>query len=91
MNPSLNSYEKMEYEIHIKNKAETNEERNHDRLDKSKLRYGKCFRLPTPNISNFFYKRKLTVFHLTAQCSISKKIIVQSGQNLQMVEQEMMS
>ena len=33
MNPSPNSYEKMEYEIHIKNKAETNEERNHDRVD----------------------------------------------------------
>ena len=26
----------MEYEIYIKNKAETNEERNHDRVDKSK-------------------------------------------------------
>ena len=77
MNPSPNSYEKMEYEIHIKNKAETNEERNHDRLDKSKcvicFDMENVFSLPTGNISNFFYKRKLTVFHLTAQCSISKK------------------
>ena len=31
------------------------------------------FSLPTANISNFFYKRKFIVFHLTAQCSISKK------------------
>ena len=77
MNPSPNSYEKMEYEIQIKNKAETNEERNHDRLDKSKcvicFDMENVFSLPTANISNFFYKQKLTVFHLTAQCSISKK------------------
>ena len=77
MNPSPNSYEKMEYEIPMINKAEINEERNHDRLDKSNcvicFDMENVFSLPTANISNFFYKRKLTVFHLTAQCSISKK------------------
>ena len=31
------------------------------------------FSLPQATISNFFYKRKLNVYHLTAHCSITKQ------------------
>jgi len=31
------------------------------------------FALPQANVSNFFYKRKLNVYHLTGHCSISKQ------------------
>ena len=58
-------------------KEESKSERDKDRADKKKAVI--CFDLqnvltcPRANVSNFFYKRKLSVFNLTAHLSLTKK------------------
>ena len=62
------------YNAHEANKAQTKLERDNDRRDKTQVVV--CFDLenviilPKANVSNFFYKRKLSTFNLTAHCSI---------------------
>lgn len=63
----------------MKDKIETREERDKDRKLVEDTKAVICFDLqnvitcPRANISNFFYKRTLNVYNLTAHCAISKK------------------
>ena len=65
------------YQEHITGKEETHVERKSDREcnDKCVVCFDlqNVFALPLANVSNFFYKRKLNVYHLTAHCSITKQ------------------
>jgi hypothetical protein len=65
------------YQQHRLGKLETKEERASDRMDTNAcvvcFDMQNVYSLPKANVSNFFYKRKLTVFHLTAHCSLSKQ------------------
>lgn len=67
------------FDAHQKDKSETREERESDRKSTNKTEAIICFDLqnaltcPRANVSNFFYKRKLNVFNLTAHCSLDKK------------------
>lgn len=67
------------FDAHQKDKSETREERESDRKSTNKTEAILCFDLqnvltcPRANVSNFFYKRKLNVFNLTAHCSLDKK------------------
>jgi len=69
--------ETQQYAMHIDKKKESHEERNRDRESVDKIVV--CFDMqnvfspPQSNVSNFFYKRKLSVFHLTGHCSTSKQ------------------
>lgn len=62
---------------HIMSKNETHNERNRDREQCERIVI--CFdlqnviSLPKASVSNFFYKRKLNVYHLTAHSSDSKQ------------------
>ena len=64
------------YQKHLTDKTETQLERDTDRKKKQEIVV--CFDLenvitcPRANVSNFFYKRKLNVFNLTAHCSVNK-------------------
>lgn len=63
-------------ESHMKDKTETSQERKRDKADTSKRVI--CFDLqnvlqcPRSNIGNFYYKRKSSVYNLTAHCSRNK-------------------
>ena len=69
--------EKQNYEKHLRGKEETKTERDKDRKDKNKFTVcfdlQNVFALLTAEVSNFFYKRKLNVYHMTAHCSANKK------------------
>ena len=62
---------------HKADKERTKIERDIDRSEKDRLVV--CFDLenvftcPRANVSNFFYKRKLNVYNLTAHCSLNKE------------------
>jgi len=66
---------KAKHANHLISKLETHEERTRDRLDKSAcvvdFDLQNVFALPKADVSNFFYKRKLNVYHLTGHCSIT--------------------
>ena len=70
-----NSSEK--YEKHLRGKHETYAERRADRECREKCVVSfdlqNVFALPQANVSNFFYKRKLNVYHLTAHYSLTKQ------------------
>ncbi|RUS83143.1 hypothetical protein EGW08_009090 [Elysia chlorotica] len=65
------------YESHRKAREETEAERNKDRKDDQAFvicfDLENVFSLPRANISSFFYKRKLSVYHMTAHCSVGGK------------------
>jgi hypothetical protein len=67
--------ERAQYKKHMK--LETKEQRDRDRLNRDSfticIDLENVFALPSANVSNFFYKRKLNVFHMTAHCSVNKK------------------
>jgi len=67
------------HEKHRTNVRTAHAERTTDRDDKERcvvcFDMQNVFALPEANISNFFYKRKLNVFHLTAHCSITRQWI----------------
>lgn len=69
--------EKVKIEDHVKGKQETHEERTADRQNKTVcvvcFDLQNVFSLPTANVSNFFYKRKLNCYHLTGHCSTNKQ------------------
>ena len=64
------------YQNHIKDKLETKIERDKESGDNS---YVLCFDLenvvacPRPDVSNFFFKRKINTYNLTAHFSLNKK------------------
>ena len=66
-----------EKKVHLKGKLETKTERDKDRKDKSKFTVcfdlQNVFALPTADVSNFFYRRKLNVYHMKAHCSGDKR------------------
>lgn len=67
------------FDAHKNDKSETREEWENDRKSTNKTEAIICYNLqnvltcPRANVSNFFYKRKLNVFNLTAHCSLDKK------------------
>ena len=69
--------EQQSFEDHLRGKEETKIERDKDQKDNTKftvcfdLQNG--FALPTAEVSNFFYKRKLNVYFMTAHCSAEKR------------------
>lgn len=69
---------KTKYDDHMKDKACTRTERTNDRDNDDEKVITVCFDMenvltcPRANVSNFFYKRKLNVFNLTAHCSKDK-------------------
>jgi len=62
---------------HVHSKLQTHEERTRDRLNKTAcvvcFDLQNVFSLPKADVSNFFYKRKLNVYHLTGHCSTTKQ------------------
>ncbi|ESO85598.1 hypothetical protein LOTGIDRAFT_155085 [Lottia gigantea] len=72
-NPDTEASEK--YNNHFQSKVETKEERARDTDTTAVV----CFdlenvlALPRANVSSFFYKRKLSVYNLTAHCSLDKR------------------
>jgi len=74
----LSAEQQTKFAAHMRGKTETHTERAKDRNSD----HNQCtvcfdmqnvFALPLANVSNFFYKRKLNVYHLTAHCSLSKQ------------------
>ena len=68
---------KRKHEEHLAGKLETKTERDKDREDDNKFTVcfdlENVFALPTAEVSNFFYKRKLNVYFMTAHCSVDKR------------------
>lgn len=67
---------KVKYESHVAGKLATKEERDRDRGGQTIVvcfDLENVFSLPKANVSNFFYKRKLNVYNLTAHCSVDKQ------------------
>ena len=66
-----------DYTLHRRSREETEAERNADRCNKDAFvvcfDLENVFSLPRANISSFFYKRKLNVYHMTAHCSVDRK------------------
>ena len=64
-------------QVHIENKVSTANEREKDRNNKTKavlcFDLENVFSLPVSGVSNFFYKRKLCTFNMTAHLSLTKK------------------
>ena len=62
---------------HLRGKKETKTERDNDRKDNNKFTVcfdlQNVFALQTAEVSNFFYKRKLNVYFMTAHCSADKR------------------
>ncbi|XP_055956008.1 uncharacterized protein LOC130012334 [Patella vulgata] len=75
-NADASDEEKEKFEEHLRMKTETKVERDNDRVNKERAII--CFdlenvlSLPRANISSFFYRRKLSVYNLTAHCSLDK-------------------
>lgn len=69
--------QKTNYEHHLQGKRETKDERRNDRDNKDAFcvcfDLENVFALPRANVSNFFYKRKLNVYNMTAHCSVDKQ------------------
>jgi len=71
--------EKLKFDEHEKAKIETKNERDRDRHTTDKTHAVICFdlenviSLPRANIKSFFFRRKLSVFNLTAHCSVNKQ------------------
>lgn len=69
---------KTKYDAHVADKHSTREERKTDRENTDDVVTTVCFDMekvlvcPRSNVSNFFYKRKLNVYNLTAHCSTLK-------------------
>ncbi|KAK0042379.1 hypothetical protein Bpfe_028183, partial [Biomphalaria pfeifferi] len=76
-NTKPNIDDKEKYAKHMHGKEESHKERTIDRECADKWVFcfdlQKVFYLPQGNVSNFFYKRKLNVFHLTGHCSLTKQ------------------
>ena len=76
-NGSNDAKSEAKYLAHIKDKEETYTERDKDRKNEDMVVVAfdleKVITCPRANISNFFYKRKLNVYNLTAHCSVNKK------------------
>ena len=74
---TLSPEDDKKYKLHMADKTQTKSERDTDRNNVAKVVV--CFDLqnvitcPRVDISNFFYKRKLSVFNLTAHCSRKKR------------------
>ena len=74
---TLSPEDDKKYKLHMADKTHTKSERDTDRNNVAKVVV--CFHLqnvitcPRVDISNFFYKRKLNVFNLTAHCSRKKR------------------
>ena len=68
--------ETQKHTTHRASRRETEDERNADRNNKNAFvvcfDMENVFALPRANISSFFYKRKLNVYHMTAHCSVDK-------------------
>ena len=66
-----------DYTLHRRSREETEAERNADRCNKDAFvvcfDLENVFSLPRANISSFFYKRKLNVYHMTTHCSVDRK------------------
>ena len=64
--------------------------RNEHREDKDLITFDleNVITLPHAEISSFFYKQKLTLYNLTADVSIGKKVIVPSGRSYELEEME---
>ena len=69
--------DKQNFVAHLRGKEETKIERDNDRKDNNKFTIcfdlQNVFALPTAEVSNFFYKRKLNVYFMTAHCSADKR------------------
>jgi len=67
------------YSDHEQSKTETKIERDNDRQKQDKSHAIVCFDLenviclPRANIKSFFFRRKLSVYNLTAHCSVDKR------------------
>ncbi len=77
VNEAPTDEEQVNFKKHLQGKTETKIERDNDRSDKEKFvicfDLQNVFALPTAEVSSFFYKRKLNVYHMTAHCSSNKK------------------
>ncbi|GFO01265.1 DNA repair protein rhp54 [Plakobranchus ocellatus] len=77
VNTNLQPTEDEALSVHILNKKKAYHERERDRIDKTKVvvcfDLENVFSLPISGVSNFFYKRKLCTFNMTAHLSLSKK------------------
>ena len=77
VNEAPTDEEQVNFEKHLQGKTETKIERDNDRSNKEKFvicfDLQNVFALPTAEVSSFFYKRKLNVYHMTAHCSSNKK------------------
>ena len=87
-NESPTDEKKRAHAEHLRGKEETTTESARDRNDKNKFTVcfdlQNVFALPSAEVSNFFYRRKLNVYHMTAHCSADKKgygSIWHDGQN----------
>jgi len=73
------SVENKEQAAHMAAKLSTKEERDRDRKDTSPDHAIVCFdlenviSLPRSDVSSFFYRRKLSVYNLTAHCCTNKR------------------
>lgn len=69
---------KLKYQKHLQDKTDTKTRRDAHRATPEKIVV--CFDLqnvitcPRANVSNFFYKRKLNVYNMTAHCSLNKHV-----------------
>ena len=77
MNEEPTEEEKEAHAEHLKCKLEAKNERDRDRNDKNCFTVcfdlQNVFALPTADVSNFFYRRKLNVYHMTGHCSGDKR------------------
>ena len=77
MNDHPTDAQKDAHDAHLAGKLETKTERDNDR--KNNEQFTICFdlqnvfALPKADVSNFFYRRKLNVYHMTAHCSGDKR------------------
>lgn len=75
---TLNDAEKMKIDDHQRNKCAVKKERDFDRTNNEDttaiITYDlqNVFSLPRAPVSNFFYKRKFSVFNLTGHCNLNK-------------------
>ena len=88
VNDSPTEEEMQKHYEHKRGIVETRSERDVDRKDQNKFTVcfdlQNVFALPTADVSNFFYRRKLNVYHMTAHCSADKRgygAIWYEGQN----------
>ena len=77
MNDHATTEASEQYSSHLKSKLETKDERDKDRKNKDSFvvcfDLQKVFSLPSAEVSNFFSRRKLSVYHHTAHCAVDKK------------------